>query len=334
MLPVNKHQNRSFAIDLYRWTLASYVFVFHSWAFQRSWESSTSFEFAKNVIRFGYLSVDIFFILSGYVIIQSAFRQNPKEFMLKRVIRLAPAYIMVSMIELIIIMYNDIDNKIQVNNNLIFEIVKNILPISSKDNELRNFVGWSIAVEMKFYFIILLVLIASKYVGGEKKLLYHFSSIWILLIYISNYFGIEYLKLLVMNDYAPMFIIGLLLGKKVHNRNAKIWIELVLISPFVAAHFQGRLAGIGLEVFGIMIMILLLLTTFILVKSRIKGTRYTSLIGQSSYPFYLICGFFGMNFLDNLSGNFMTSLVITYIICGILAIIINSLSNYIVGKIR
>lgn len=334
MLTGNEHQNRSFAIDLYRWALASYVFIFHSWAFQRSWESATSFEFVRNVIRFGYLSVDIFFIISGYVIIQSAFRQNPKEFVLKRVIRLAPPYILVSIIELSIIVYNAIENKNQLNNNLLFEIIKNILPTSSKDNELRNFVGWSIAVEMKFYFIILLVLIASKYVGGKKKLLYYFSSIWILLIYISNYFGIEYIKLLVMNDYAPMFIIGLLLGKKAQNKTAKIWIEMVLISPFVAVHFQGRLAGIGIDVFGIIITILLLLTTFVLVKSQIKGYRSTSIIGQSSYPFYLICGFFGMNFLENLNKNFMTSLVVTYIVCGILAVIVNLLSNYIVRRIK
>jgi peptidoglycan/LPS O-acetylase OafA/YrhL len=312
------------------------VFVFHSWAFQRSWESETSFEFAKNIIRFGYLSVDVFFILSGYVIIQCAFRQNPKEFLIRRIIRIAPPYFIVSIIEVILIAFNISQNKTQWNNNLLFDQVKNILPISSKDNELRNFVGWSIAVELKFYFIILLVLMVNRYLkkrGGGDKLLYNFSSIWILLIYMSKYFGLEYLKVLVLYDYAPMFIIGLILGKKVLDKSSKIWIELVMISPFVAEHFQGRIAGIGIDVFGIITTIALLIITFLLAKSEIRGNRFTLLLGQSSYPFYLLCGYFGMNLLENIDKDFKVSVITTYVICMVLSIIVNQAATKLATRI-
>lgn len=323
-------ENRNLFLDYYRWGLASYVFLFHAWSFQRSWHSETSYDFLKNVLQFGYLSVDMFFIISGYVIIKSSMNHKPRIFLARRLLRLVPPYIIVTLIETLMISI-DIPlaskTKIMFSYDLLFETMKNLIPISSKDNEIRNFVGWSIAVEIKFYFIIICVIYFSRLIKNNNRYLLNIPAFWIASLYMAKYFNVEILKQLVIYDYAPMFIIGLLLGSSKEINKRTISIQFLFLTPFVAEHFIGRLAGIGAAFYGFSITILLLIISVVLIKFPISGSRVTSLLGQSSYSLYLIGGNFGMRLLDKFDTNFLQALGETYLICAILALIINFLTN-------
>jgi peptidoglycan/LPS O-acetylase OafA/YrhL len=328
-MSLRKDEHRSQLLDYYRWGLASYVFLFHAWAFQRAWDSETSYDFLKNILQFGYLSVDVFFILSGYVIIKSSMNHKPRVFFVKRLLRLVPPYIFVTIIEtLMITVFSPLINnsKMMFSFNVLFDTFKNMIPISSKDNEIRNFVGWSIAVEIKFYFIILCVIMVSQLIKKDNRFLLNISMFWIASLYLTKYFNIDMLKQLVIYDYAPMFIIGLLLGTTKMISMKIIVIQVVFVTPFVAEHFMGRLAGIGDEFYGFSITILLLIISVILIKIPLRGNKFASMIGQSSYSFYLICGNFGMALLDTLDTSFLQDLGKTYVICTFLAIIINQLT--------
>jgi peptidoglycan/LPS O-acetylase OafA/YrhL len=146
---------------------------------------------------------------------------------------------------------------------------------------------------------------------------------WIASLYLTKYFNVEVLKQLVIYDYAPMFIIGLLLGATQKVSVKIIFIQILFVTPFVAEHFIGRLSGIGNTFYGFSITILLLIISVVLIKFNLIGNKFSSWLGQSSYPFYLICGNFGMGLLDNFDTNFLQDLGKTYIVCAILAIIIN-----------
>ena len=44
------------------------------------------------VSRYGYLGVDMFFTISGFVVLLSAWGRRPRDFVISRVVRLYPAF--------------------------------------------------------------------------------------------------------------------------------------------------------------------------------------------------------------------------------------------------
>ena len=117
-----------------------------------------SSSFFEQTFSFGYLGVEIFFILSGYVICYSLpadFNyQHLKTFILKRLLRIEPPYI-VSI--LVIIFLNFLSHKItglpnEIDYLMAFShlaYINNFIPGSY-----FNVVYWTLGIEFQFYFLI------------------------------------------------------------------------------------------------------------------------------------------------------------------------------------
>ena len=54
--------------------------------------SPVDYPLLGSIFQYGYLGVELFFIISGYVVLLSAYHKNVREFFLSRVIRLYPAF--------------------------------------------------------------------------------------------------------------------------------------------------------------------------------------------------------------------------------------------------
>jgi peptidoglycan/LPS O-acetylase OafA/YrhL len=54
--------------------------------------TSVAYPALSTVTRYGYLGVDMFFTISGFVVLLSAWGRRPREFVISRVVRLYPAY--------------------------------------------------------------------------------------------------------------------------------------------------------------------------------------------------------------------------------------------------
>jgi peptidoglycan/LPS O-acetylase OafA/YrhL len=143
-----------------RFLAACGVMLFH-YAFlgpqNHSW--SGSFPFLGQICKYGYLGVEVFFILSGFVILLTAYDKDAVGFTVARMVRLYPAYwICVTLTAVAIVLAGTNRNPLTLR-----QYVANLTMV-------QGFVGirdvsgvyWTLEVELQFYFLIFLVLLIGQ----------------------------------------------------------------------------------------------------------------------------------------------------------------------------
>src|SRR5690242_11577590 len=80
-------------LDLLRFLAACGVMLFHyTYRAPQQHLCPVSFPILGEIFKYGYLGVDIFFILSGFVILLTAYDKDAIGFTIARMVRLYPAY--------------------------------------------------------------------------------------------------------------------------------------------------------------------------------------------------------------------------------------------------
>jgi len=105
------------------------------------------------VLHSGYIGVDLFFVISGFLIYRSLCKNNPSpvKFFEGRINRLLPAHI------LVLLWVSSSSFKLK---NFLINVV--FLPVFIKDTVNYNYVTWSLGWEWLFYFLIFIVFSISK----------------------------------------------------------------------------------------------------------------------------------------------------------------------------
>jgi len=86
-------RDRLYEIDLLRITAAlAVVFYHYTFSGYAGHLTRVAFPALSTVTRYGYLGVDMFFVISGFVVLLSAWGRRPHEFVISRIVRLYPAY--------------------------------------------------------------------------------------------------------------------------------------------------------------------------------------------------------------------------------------------------
>ncbi|WP_172191682.1 acyltransferase family protein [Actinomyces faecalis] len=125
---------------------------------------------------YGAFGVEIFFLISGFVILMTAFRaERPLQFVISRVTRLYPAYWISIAISVILGLSLPSlavpTDAITIIGNM--TMVQRWLFVENLDGT-----HWTLAVEMQFYLLILILLIVTKCRISRRSLLI-FSSLWL-----------------------------------------------------------------------------------------------------------------------------------------------------------
>ena len=116
---------------------------------------SASFPVLGQIFKYGYLGVDVFFILSGFVILLTAYDKDAVSFGIARMVRLYPAYwICLTLTAVAILLAGNNHNQITRSQYLAN------LTMAHSYFGIRDVSGvyWTLAVELKFYFLIFLLL--------------------------------------------------------------------------------------------------------------------------------------------------------------------------------
>ena len=309
-----KDRTYHYPLDAIRFMAALSVALFHlgfySWA---SETSSTSRIFAHvdalpkiaSVTWFGWIGVNVFFVISGFVIANSANGASPISFLKSRALRLYPAAWICATITLIawlIIAHRP-------PSELVVPYV-HALVLWPLPNWIDG-VYWSLAVEACFYATIFLLLVFHQF---QRLTLYA----WALTLLSGAYLGAISLGMLpesgwvwqhsdvLLLQHGPLFAIGIWMWKSSGRRT--------VMSDFIGlgTAIGVALVGIGLRAKSLQsieapaastfsieepMIVWLVILAFMFVFTRWPGTfrphssgtrAVTRKLGQATYPLYLV----------------------------------------------
>ncbi len=247
--------------------------------------------FHMPIFKGSSIGVDIFFIISGFII-PFILEKNDNNFFIKRIIRILPLYWLLTILIFISkILFPNIFSYIDVN---LIDLFKSLffIPIYSEIEDRIIYpiimVGWTLNYEMFFYFIVTISLFISK-----KNYIYLVILNIIFLFLLGNiYQDKNYLFLYISNSIILEFVLGIILyliyiNFNLFNNVYKIVITVILIyiSFILFSNNEIRFLSQGLPSFFIVLF-------FLQINKFIKKNNFINSMGLISYALYLIHPYF------------------------------------------
>jgi len=279
-------------LDLLRFLAACAVMLFHYTYLgpqHHSW--SGAFPLLGQIFKYGYMGVDVFFILSGFVILLTAYEKDAIAFTVARMVRLYPAYwICVTVTTYAIVLIGTGHDPIGVR-----QYVANLTMLHSflgiKD---VSGVYWTLAVELQFYFLIFLVLLT-----GQIRRLGALLGLWLFASFVLSLrepHGIAHFFL--FPEWSSYFIAGAMLFL-IHREGPSTYKVSVVAGCYMLSTayairllpFGGEELEPGFSAPVIASVLGMAYATFLFISLRPRltgGSNPFYILGLITYPLYLL----------------------------------------------
>ena len=230
------------------------------------------------IIHYGWIGVEIFFVVSGFVIPYSILGKpyrlkNYGEFMIKRIVRIHPAYLM--SIGLVILL-NYLSTLSPMYNGDPFSVsIKNLLSnvfyiVDFTSSSWLNPVYWTLAIEFQYYVIIGILL---AFWNRGSKIIILITTILLLLTSLIHFEYVRFLK------YTDIFVIGIIVAfYKKNYINGKMLLLCQLIVSVIILYNHGL---------SIATLVLICSIVIAFFSYSLKHTVFLFL-GNISYSLYLV----------------------------------------------
>ena len=292
-------ENRLRALDGLRLIAALMVAAYHyggrGGEVTQAWGSSPQVQFPTLHTWFAYgcLGVQIFFVISGFVICMSGWGKPLRSFFASRASRLLPSYwaavvIVTAVFALPVVAYDAVSPSDALVNLTMMQQPLGV------DRVLG--VCWTLWAEVRFYALFALCVVVP---GATRQRVILFCAGWTLAAVLAEAANEPLLDLVLMPEYAPFFIggIGLYLVHR-DRHDAYAW-GIVIVSWLIGQHYAVR----GLwhapnpdffsyrTSFGIVLVVTF---GFVAVAAIALGWlnranwRWLTVAGALTYPFYLV----------------------------------------------
>ncbi|GAA2937430.1 MULTISPECIES: acyltransferase [Streptomycetaceae] len=260
-----------------------------------AWGSSPAVQFptAHTWFAYGPLGVQIFFVISGFVICMSGWGRSLSSFFASRVARLMPAYwaavVLVTLVfALPVVAYEAVSPSDALVNLTLLQQPLGV------DRVLG--VCWTLWAEIRFYALFALFVVLP---GADRRRIVLFCAVWTLAAALTKAAGEPFLDVLLMPEHAPFFIggIGLYLVHR-DRRDAVAW-GIVGVSWLLGQHHAvaDLWHPAGQDAFSYRssaVIILIVTAGFAVVAAIALGALHRvdwpwlTVAGALTYPFYLV----------------------------------------------
>lgn len=279
-------------MDLLRFLAAMLVVLFH-YAFRGVAADDMSimgYPLLAQVAKYGAFGVELFFLISGFVILMTASRGDLRSFAVSRFVRLYPAFWACCTLTFVAMLvfggerYSATFPQYLVNMTMLSRFVG----VPSIDG-----VYWSLFVELQFYALVAALLLAKRIHQAEG-----FFLLWLIATLVLRFIPVGGLRFLLITDYSPYFIGGAM-SFLIWSRGITPLRLLAIALSFVLAlsaaledieQFERHYATpmneyVVAGIIGSYFMVMLLVATR---RMGVLGRRQWLLAGALTYPLYLI----------------------------------------------
>jgi peptidoglycan/LPS O-acetylase OafA/YrhL len=296
-VPVNYGAKRVGEIDLLRFVAAISVVLFHYIfrGYAASSYSPISYPELGSIAKYGYLGVELFFLISGFVILMTASSGSLRKFVISRLVRLYPAYwACCSATFLAILLFDNQRFSASVSQYIInMTMLNEFIGVPSIDG-----VYWSLAVELKFYAMVTLVLLFRQMHRVQ----------WLLIAWLALSIGLEVfpigrIRSLFFTAYAPYFVGGATFFLVYSNGLSMLRIFVLITAwacavwgavrgtPDMSHHFNTEFSPYVIAfMVSIFFAVMLLIA---LQRTKRIGSLGWATLGALTYPLYLIHQYIG-----------------------------------------
>lgn len=285
-----KDNNHIYSIDLLRGIAALMVCFYHFAAGNKDFLSDDNF--LKILSKHGHYGVEIFFIISGFILPFSLNRSNYQlknyvSFLYKRVIRIEPAYLINVLLVIILAYVSTLSpyyrgEPFSVDWTTVGLHFAYLVPYF--DKEWLNPVYWTLAIEFQFYLFIALVFPFLQKTNRNNVIAILFTLLLLTFLPLDRDF---------LPHHLPYFVVGLSLyfsSNKTLNLKSLI---LILATAAGVAFYQNGY-----------IPVFIIISTPLIIVYVNSIPRLFKWLGTISYSLYLIHVPLGARIL-NISENFI-----------------------------
>ncbi|GAA4635349.1 hypothetical protein GCM10023196_080470 [Actinoallomurus vinaceus] len=243
---------------------------------------------------FGYLGVELFFVISGFVILMSVWGRRVGDFALSRVVRLFPAYWFA--VGLTMAVYLTTGAAVDYgpgSQGPLLRFVPNLTMLQTGTGAPNmEVVYWTLWIELHFYVLIALF----AWWGITYPRCVAFMSAWLLLGVFAQEADSAILKALLFPQYAPYFIAGMALFLVYRfGQNIALWLFVAFcwaLTVYYGVHNMNPAnAWPGVHQYAIPgIITAIYLVMALAATHRLGWLRWRgfTVLGGLTYPLYLV----------------------------------------------
>ncbi|RLU86905.1 acyltransferase [Streptomyces griseocarneus] len=293
---VQQSAPRLYVLDGLRIVAALMVVMFHYVALRGGWgrDAREIFPNAHAVAQYGWTGVEVFFLISGFVICMSTWGRTLGDFVVSRASRIYPAYwVAVLVTAAVVSLWPQVR---QVQN---WDVVLTNLTMLQTGMGVWDVDGvyWTLFIELKFY--VLFAIVVATGVTYRKCVL--FSGIWIVASLTAMSTDNKILQMWAMPLYAPYFVAGIAFYLMYRFKPTGLLWGIVGMSLLLALHHvPRRVADNSTHTVSTWPASLIIVVAFVLMGLIAVGAfdriqwRWLSTAGALTYPVYLIHQYIGM----------------------------------------
>ncbi|BCJ43468.1 acyltransferase [Actinoplanes ianthinogenes] len=249
---------------------------------------------AAPVLIYGFLGVESFFLISGFVILMSGWGRTLRGFAASRAARLYPAF------WACVLITTAVSALLPIEGGLPFggppdstDVLVNLTMLAEPLNTpMVDTVYWTLWCELRFYLIVAFLVAA----GLTDRRVKGFATGWLLAAIVLPYFPGAALTQVVMPDFAPYFIAGMTMF--LLRRNPRdLWSWVLLAACWLLSQERVHTRALSLDpgfrvpawpAHVIITVVFLLLLVIALGATDRLRLGWLATAGALTYPFYLL----------------------------------------------